>query len=60
MKRDIFTIRSRADSNCGFYPEYWQSLAASTELVGWTLKQCLAILHCDIVSNWNFNDPDKV
>ncbi|KAI0246610.1 hypothetical protein BJV78DRAFT_125834 [Lactifluus subvellereus] len=39
---------------------YWQGLASSTELVGWTLEECLTILHCDIASSWNFNDPDNL
>ena len=56
-----FPPRSRvADPNFVFYPGYWQSLAASTKLVGWSLEQCLATLHCDIVFSWNFNDPDNV
>jgi len=40
--------------------QYWQSLAASTKLVGWSLEQCLAALHCDVVFSWNFNDPDNL
>ncbi|KIM80052.1 hypothetical protein PILCRDRAFT_822897 [Piloderma croceum F 1598] len=40
--------------------QYWQSLASSTELVGWTLEECLAILHHDIALSWNFNDPDNL
>jgi len=40
--------------------QYWQSLASSTELVGWTLKDCLTILHRDITFSWNFNDPDNL
>jgi len=40
--------------------QYWQSLASSTKLVGWTLKDCLTILHSDITFSWNFNDPDNL
>jgi hypothetical protein len=40
--------------------EYWQSLASSTRLLGRTLEECLATLHRDITSSWNFNDPDNV
>ncbi|KAI0254650.1 hypothetical protein BJV78DRAFT_1279766 [Lactifluus subvellereus] len=40
--------------------QYWQSLASSTALARWTLEECLTILHRDIASSWNFNDPDNL
>ncbi|KAI0245652.1 hypothetical protein BJV78DRAFT_1365269 [Lactifluus subvellereus] len=39
---------------------YWQNLASSTELTDWTLEGCLTILHRDIASSWNFNDPNNL
>jgi len=39
---------------------YRQSLASSTNLLGSTLELCLATIHADIISSWNFNDPHGV
>ncbi|KAF8815629.1 hypothetical protein BYT27DRAFT_7192709 [Phlegmacium glaucopus] len=40
--------------------QYWQSLASSSNLVGWSLKDCLSTLHDDITSSWNFYDPENL
>ena len=63
MKRN-FSVRCKSiiahNDGCVISLEYWQSLASSTQLVGWTLEECLATLHLDITFGWNFNDPDNV
>ncbi|TFK35636.1 hypothetical protein BDQ12DRAFT_737515 [Crucibulum laeve] len=40
--------------------KYWQGLASSANFGGSTLAQCLATIHVDITSSWNFNDPDNL
>ncbi|KAF8062474.1 hypothetical protein FPV67DRAFT_1703291 [Lyophyllum atratum] len=40
--------------------QYWQGLASSSNFSGSTLEQCLATIHVDITSSWNFNDPDNL
>jgi len=40
--------------------QYWQGLASSASFSGSTLEQCLATIHIDITSCWNFNDPDNL
>ncbi|KAJ7085906.1 hypothetical protein C8R44DRAFT_651023 [Mycena epipterygia] len=39
---------------------YWQGLASSASFSNSTLETCLATIHVDITSSWNFNDPDDV
>ncbi|KAJ7788202.1 hypothetical protein B0H14DRAFT_2628525 [Mycena olivaceomarginata] len=40
--------------------EYWRGIASSTRFPGFKLEKCLNTLHIDIVTSWNFNDPDKL
>ncbi|TDL22677.1 hypothetical protein BD410DRAFT_748466 [Rickenella mellea] len=37
--------------------KYWRSLAASANFPGKTLKQCLEVIHTDVIAVWRFNDP---
>lgn len=39
--------------------EYWSRLAKSAFFSGRTLKECVQVLHRDIVAVWNFHDPDE-
>jgi len=39
---------------------YWQGLASGAGFAGSTLELCLATIHVDIISSWNYNDPDNV
>ncbi|KZP27015.1 hypothetical protein FIBSPDRAFT_731619, partial [Athelia psychrophila] len=39
---------------------YWQGLASSAHFKGYTLKTCLDTIHSEIVSGWNFCDPENV
>ncbi|TDL28285.1 hypothetical protein BD410DRAFT_834410 [Rickenella mellea] len=39
---------------------YWRGLASSTHFPGNLLRDCLGIIHKDIVKIWNFLDPDKI
>ncbi|KAI9574097.1 hypothetical protein HD554DRAFT_2228359 [Boletus coccyginus] len=38
---------------------YWKTLMASPSFRGHTIKECLHVIHKDIVTVWNFNDPDN-
>ncbi|KAH0826992.1 hypothetical protein J3R83DRAFT_4651 [Lanmaoa asiatica] len=40
--------------------EYWKMLLKSAVFRGHTLKECLQVIHKDIINVWNFNDPDQV
>ncbi|KZP22984.1 hypothetical protein FIBSPDRAFT_700833, partial [Athelia psychrophila] len=35
---------------------YWQGLASSARIAGYTLETCLNTMHSEIVSAWNFHD----
>jgi hypothetical protein len=39
---------------------YWHSLWSSLDFADQTLKNCLRIIHDDIVELWNLNDKNKV
>ncbi|KAI6113482.1 hypothetical protein EDD16DRAFT_1138069 [Pisolithus croceorrhizus] len=36
---------------------YWRTLASSPNFPGYTIQECLQVIHTDIVSVWNFHDP---
>ncbi|KAG2085647.1 uncharacterized protein F5147DRAFT_588878 [Suillus discolor] len=36
---------------------YWRGLAASVNFKGFTMSDCLSVIHKDIIDVWNFNDP---
>ncbi|KAN0124243.1 hypothetical protein V8E52_001892 [Russula decolorans] len=38
------------------YSEYWSGLLSSTDFTGKKLRQCLDVIHRDIVSVWNIRD----
>ncbi|KAI6043665.1 hypothetical protein EDC04DRAFT_634294 [Pisolithus marmoratus] len=38
---------------------YWRALGASANIRGYTMKDCLYVIHAGIVSVWNFYDPCK-
>ncbi|KAI6007079.1 hypothetical protein EDD15DRAFT_2358171 [Pisolithus albus] len=38
---------------------YWRALASSTNFLGFTMLDCLGVIHTDIISVWNFYDPSK-
>ncbi|KAI6160125.1 hypothetical protein EDD17DRAFT_1835550 [Pisolithus thermaeus] len=37
---------------------YWRALASSANFQSYTMLNCLGVIHTDIVSVWNFYDPD--
>ncbi|KAI5993255.1 hypothetical protein EDD15DRAFT_2439407 [Pisolithus albus] len=39
--------------------EYWRALASSTNFRGFTMLDCLGVIHTDIISVWNFYDPSE-
>ena len=39
---------------------YWKALKASRDFRGHTMKEYLDVLHNDIVTVWNFRDPQRV
>ncbi|KIJ57412.1 hypothetical protein M422DRAFT_239010 [Sphaerobolus stellatus SS14] len=52
------SVQAKIDSSIQVgMKQYWSSLASSTNLVGWSLEECLNILHRDITLCWNFFDP---
>ncbi|KAG1808963.1 uncharacterized protein BJ212DRAFT_1579820 [Suillus subaureus] len=38
---------------------YWNALASSTAFKNHTIRECLHVLHDDIVAVWNFHDPHR-
>ncbi|KAL4077538.1 hypothetical protein J3A83DRAFT_1606447 [Scleroderma citrinum] len=38
---------------------YWRALATSPNFRGYRIEDCLGVIHTDIVSVWNFNDPSQ-
>ncbi|KAG2132691.1 uncharacterized protein EDB93DRAFT_1331612 [Suillus bovinus] len=36
---------------------YWRGLVASVNFIGFTMLECLSVIHKDIIDVWNFNDP---
>ncbi|KAF7333933.1 G domain-containing protein [Mycena sanguinolenta] len=40
--------------------KYWRGIASSTRFPGFKLQNCLNTLHIDIVTSWNFNNPNKL
>ncbi|KAG0704220.1 hypothetical protein DFH29DRAFT_1038579 [Suillus ampliporus] len=36
---------------------YWRGLASSLDFAGFTMGDCLSVIHKDIIAVWNFNDP---
>ena len=43
-----------------FSLEYWKGLASGTNFIGQNFKSCLEVIHVDIVTVWNFDDPYRV
>ncbi|KAJ6471428.1 hypothetical protein C8R45DRAFT_1014338 [Mycena sanguinolenta] len=39
---------------------YWRGIASSTKFPGFKLDKCLNTIHFDIVTPWNFNDPNSL
>lgn len=38
---------------------HWRGLASGSKFLGYTLKDCLDVIHTEIVSCWNFEDPNR-
>ncbi|KAI6146392.1 hypothetical protein BKA82DRAFT_994162 [Pisolithus tinctorius] len=38
---------------------YWRALVASANFRGYTMQDCLGVVHTDIVLIWNFYDPSE-
>ncbi|KAI6134282.1 hypothetical protein EV401DRAFT_1344586 [Pisolithus croceorrhizus] len=36
---------------------YWRTLASNPNFPGYTIQECLRVIHTDIISVWNFKDP---
>jgi GTPase SAR1 family protein len=36
---------------------YWRSLGSGMDFKGFTMLDCLSVIHKDIIQVWNFNDP---
>lgn len=39
---------------------YWRMLLKSAVFRGHTLQECLQVIRKDIITVWNFDDPDNV
>ncbi|KZP26940.1 hypothetical protein FIBSPDRAFT_854283 [Athelia psychrophila] len=51
---------AQAKINSSIKVGYWQGLASSAHFAGYTLEICLNTIHSEIVSGWNFCDPDNL
>jgi hypothetical protein len=59
--REILSSLVRAESNIAVaLSGYWRSLWSSPDLVDQSLKNCINIIHDDIVEIWNLNDKTGV
>ncbi|KAJ7226791.1 hypothetical protein GGX14DRAFT_693003 [Mycena pura] len=38
--------------------KYWRGIASSTKFSGLKLEKCLETIHSDIITAWNFSDPE--
>lgn len=38
---------------------HWRGLASGSKFLGYVLKDCLDVIHTEIVSCWNFEDPNR-
>ncbi|KAI6044743.1 hypothetical protein EDC04DRAFT_258564 [Pisolithus marmoratus] len=38
---------------------HWRGLASGSKFLGYMLKECLDVIHMEIVSCWNFEDPNR-
>lgn len=36
---------------------YWRGIGSSMNFIGFTMWDCLSVIHKDIIDVWNFNDP---
>ena len=51
----------RVDSNISVTMSgYWRSLWSSLDFADQTLKNCVNIIHVDVVEIWNMNDKTRV
>jgi len=39
---------------------YWRDLWVTDDFAGYTLENCIEVIHSDIVGVWDFPDTDKV
>ncbi|KAI6023128.1 hypothetical protein BKA83DRAFT_4273378 [Pisolithus microcarpus] len=49
-------VKIKSSINVG-KQKYWRALASSTNFWGFTMLDCLGVIHTDIISVWNFYDP---
>ncbi|KAG2098871.1 hypothetical protein BD769DRAFT_1512210 [Suillus cothurnatus] len=38
---------------------HWKCLAAGANFTGYTMWECLSVIHADIIVTWNFDDPHQ-
>lgn len=55
-QRMVPTVKIESSINVG-KQRYWRALATSPNFPGFTMLECLSVIHTDIVSAWNFYDP---
>jgi len=56
----MYTTLSYSSLLTSLSPGYWKGLISSTDFTGKKLRQCLDVIHTDIISVWNIRDPHKV
>jgi hypothetical protein len=39
---------------------YWRGIGSSMNFIGFTMLDCLSVIHKDVIDVWNFNDPHCV
>ncbi|KIO03056.1 hypothetical protein M404DRAFT_631748 [Pisolithus tinctorius Marx 270] len=55
-QRMVPRVKIESSINVG-KQRYWRALATSTNFWGFTMLDCLGVIHTDITSVWNFYDP---
>ncbi|KAI6108350.1 hypothetical protein F5141DRAFT_1028617 [Pisolithus sp. B1] len=55
-QRMVPRVKIESSINVG-KQRYWRALASSTNFWGFTMLDCLGVIHTDMISVWNFYDP---
>ncbi|KAI6154625.1 hypothetical protein BKA82DRAFT_4070590 [Pisolithus tinctorius] len=56
-QRRVPRVKIECSINVG-RQRYWRALATSTNFQGFKMVDCLRVIHTDIISVWNFYDPN--
>ena len=42
------------------FAEYWRAIASEIHFLNFSLRQCLDVIHKDLVAIWNIRDVEEV